>query len=94
MIRNKKCIEGTLSFFISLSCFAFVSWQSGKCISKYIQDPQATKLSLENTANHQQFPAITICKDPKALDLHQVNDFDQLKKCKFRYHINEMIMIF
>ena len=57
MIRNKKCIEGTLSFFISLICFAFVSWQSGKCISKYIQEPQGTKLSLENTANHQQFPA-------------------------------------
>ena len=95
MICNKKkCIEGTLSFFISLSCFAFVSWQSGKCISKYIQDPQATKLSLENTANHQQFPAITICKDWKANEKYgsiEVEDdlkydMDILNSCGIRYY--------
>ena len=91
MIHNKKCIEGTLTFVISSLYFAFVSWQSWKCMSKYRENPQGTKLSLQNTALTNQFPVITICKDPKALDLHQVNDFDQLKKCKFRYHINEMI---
>ena len=93
MTRNKKCIEGTLSFFISLSCFTFVSWQSGKCISKYIQDPQATKLSLENTANHQQFPAITICKDQKADEEYGSNEVEDpypfnvniLKACGIRY---------
>ena len=89
MIRNKKCIEGTLSFFISLICFAFVSWQSGKCISKYLQDPQATKLSLQNSANHQQFPSITICKEGKADEEYGSDkvedrtpfDFNFLKAC-------------
>ena len=42
-------------------CLAFVIWQTYKCMSKYIQQPQATTVSLKKTAHLLEFPAITIC---------------------------------
>ena len=65
---------------ISLACFVFVFWQSVQCIQKYIENPQGTKLSLQNTREIHQFPAITIC--PWYNDLYNE---DHLEKCGLRY---------
>ena len=65
---------------ISLARFVFVFWQSVQCIQKYIENPQGTKLSLQNTREIHQFPAITIC--PWYNDLYNE---DHLEKCGLRY---------
>ena len=75
---NKKCLQITLSLFITGACLTFVSLQSKNCISKYINSPQGTKLSLQNAGTIHQFPAITIC------DQITVDD-GQLKRCGIRY---------
>ena len=59
----KNTIRLTFSALITILCIIFVSWQSVKCIKKYIENPQGTKLAIDYTANHQ-FPAITVCADP------------------------------
>ena len=75
---NKKCLQITLSLFITGACLTFVSFQSKKCISKYINNPQGTKLSLQNAGTIHHFPAITICD-------HITLDDGQLKRCGIRY---------
>ena len=57
---KRKAIFSIFSFLITVSCLALVIWQTIKCVSKYIEKPQGTILSIENTA-HLPFPAITIC---------------------------------
>ena len=79
-IDANSVIKGSIYFFVTLACFAFVFWQSVQCIQKYIESPQGTKLSLKNTREIHQFPAITIC--PWYNDLYNE---DHLEKCGLRY---------
>ena len=65
---------------IIISCVCFVSWQSIKCIIKYIEMPQGTKQSLSYTGFHQ-FPAITVCSDPNRNKDVTVYNLEKLKKC-------------
>ena len=81
-IKSKKSIQKALSFAIPIACFIFVSWQSVKCIAKFMDSPHGTKASLQNIAATHTFPAITICKHAgKAYDPYNSN---QLKNCKLR----------
>ena len=75
-----SAIKNSTYFLITVACFAFVLWQSVQCIQKYIENPQGTKLSLQNTREIHQFPAITIC--PWYNDLYNE---DHLEKCGLRY---------
>ena len=60
-INIKKVIKGLSYFSITLACLTFVVWQCEKCIEKYIDNPQGTKLSLKYTGETKLFPEITIC---------------------------------
>ena len=80
-LNVKSVIKTFIYFLVFLTCFAFVSWQCVQCIEKYIEKPQGTKLSLQQTSEIQQFPAITICAN--AL-IHRY-DKQYLQKCGLRY---------
>ena len=71
--KNMKRIISLLTFTVSFLSFVFVMWQITNCFVQYIQKPEGTKLSIENTAD-LPFPAITICKFPS-------HDIEDLKKC-------------
>lgn len=60
VVSKRKAIFSLISFLITISCLALVIWQTIKCFTKYIEKPQGTTLSIENTA-HLPFPVITIC---------------------------------
>ena len=60
-INIKKGIKGLSYFSITLACLTFVVWQCEKCIEKYLNNPQGTKLSLKYTGETKFFPEITIC---------------------------------
>ena len=70
---NKKTFISVLTFAVSFSSFVFVMWQITNCFAQYIQKPEGTKQSIENTAD-LPFPAITICKYPRY-------NLEELKKC-------------
>ena len=76
----KTVIKNVSSYSVTIGCFVFVSWQSFNCIKKYIDAPQGTQMSLQYTAKHQ-FPAITLCQDPKYV---QVFNSQQLHNCGIR----------
>ena len=38
----------------------FVIWQTMKCMTKYIDKPKGTEISMKKSAN-MAFPAITVC---------------------------------
>ena len=50
----------------------YVIWQTIKCMTKYIEKPKGTEISMKETAN-LSFPAITVCgsfgKDMKLFGL-------------------------
>ena len=73
--ENKKRIISLLTFTVSFLSFVFVMWQITNCFAQYIQKPEGTKQSIENTAD-LPFPAITICKAAPAL-----YNLEELKKC-------------
>ena len=77
-IDINSAIKQSATVSISLACLAFVFWQSVQCIEKYIENPQGTKLSLQGASKLHQFPAITICTEPKY-------NKDHLKRCGLRY---------
>ena len=76
----KTAIKNVLSYSVTIACFVFVLWQSFNCITKYIDAPQGTQLSLQYIANNK-FPAITICQDPNEVQLF---DSHQLNNCGIR----------
>ena len=78
---------------ISLTCYAFVLWQTVQCIGKYVEKPQGTKLSLHHTSQIHQFPAITIC-DGSGGSRSESYDTDHLKKCGLRYSILFRVLTF
>ena len=71
--KNMKRIISLLTFTVSFLSFVFVMWQITNCFVEYIQKPEGTKQSIENTAD-LPFPAITVCKYPPY-------NLEELKKC-------------
>ena len=51
-----------LHILIFISCGSFTTWQTIKCIEKYVADPHATLLELTNIYESSQ-PEITFCID-------------------------------
>ena len=60
--KLKNFFERFLSFsnWINGFCLAFVIWQTIKCMTKYIENPKGTEISMKKSAN-VSFPAITVC---------------------------------
>ena len=56
----KAVFFAILSFCINTFCFSYVIYQSIQCITKYVDGPQGTKVSLKKSAD-LLFPSITIC---------------------------------
>ena len=56
----KKFFRTFISYWINVSCLGFVIWQTIQCMTKYIQKPQGTTVSMKNSA-HFSFPAISVC---------------------------------
>ena len=72
--KNMKRIISLLTFTVSFLSFVFVMWQITTCFVQYIQKPEGTKLSIENTVD-LPFPAITICNNYPQYNL------EELQKC-------------
>ena len=77
----KRAIKNVSSYSVTIICFVFVTWQSFKCITKYLNAPKGTQSSLQNIAATHTFPAITICKHEA---FYEPYNSDQLKKCGLR----------
>ena len=58
--KFKKVFRKFLSYGINLSCLGFVIWQINQCMTKYIQKPQGTAVSMKKSAN-LSFPTISVC---------------------------------
>ena len=61
--RTKKMIQTGCHLLIFLACFSIVSWQCFKCVQKFVDKPQGTKLSVVKTAG-KLFPTVTVCPKP------------------------------
>ena len=65
-VSTKSTLKNFLRTFISLSywmngfCLGFVIWQTIKCMTKYIEKPQGTAISMKKSTD-LAFPAITVC---------------------------------
>jgi hypothetical protein len=78
-----KMVETTkriYRFAILTACLLFVTWQSWKCLDKYIQDPHGTKLEVVYTAG-QNFPAVTVCGQPNKRMTNLLYNETNLKLC-------------
>ena len=49
-----------ISYWVNGFCLAFVIWQTIKCMTKYIEKPKGTEISMKQSAN-VSFPVITVC---------------------------------
>ena len=58
--KFKKVFRTFTSYWINGSCLGFVIWQTIQCMTKYIQKPQGTTVSMKKSAN-LSFPAISVC---------------------------------
>ena len=56
----KKLFFTTLKFSVNGLCIAFVISQTLKCMTKFMQQPQGTTISMEKSSN-VSFPDITVC---------------------------------
>ena len=59
-LKNFFKIFISLSYWINGFCLGFVIWQTIKCMTKYIEKPKGTEISMKQSAN-LSFPAITVC---------------------------------
>ena len=78
----------SLSYWINGFCLGFVIWQTIKCMTKYIEKPKGTEISMKQSAN-LSFPAITVCglfgKDKAGFDLI-FNETYLQNVCGIRYN--------
>ena len=58
--KFKKFFKTFVLYGINVSCLVFVIWQTIQCVTKYIQKPQGTAVSMKKSAN-LSFPAISVC---------------------------------
>ena len=63
-----------------MGCVCFTSWKGIQCFIKYLDSPTGTILTIEPSLNHQ-FPAITVCADPKIHKESMVFNKEKLKDC-------------
>ena len=56
----KKSYQKFRSFLIFGSCLGFAIWQTIQCMTKYIQKPQGSTVSMKKSAN-LSFPTISVC---------------------------------
>ena len=65
-VSTKNKLKTFLRTFISLSylfngfCLGFVIWQTIKCLTKYIERPRGTAISMKKSTD-LAFPAISVC---------------------------------
>ena len=59
----------SLSYWINGLCLAFVIWQTIKCMTKYIEKPKGTEISMKQSAD-VPFPVITVCGQYGATNGH------------------------
>ena len=50
----------SISFWINGFCLGFVIWQTIQCMTKYIEKPKGTEMSIKLSKN-LPFPAFTVC---------------------------------
>ena len=66
LVSTQNKVKNFLRTFISLShlfngfCLGFVIWQTMKCMTKYIERPIGTAISIKKSTD-LAFPAITVC---------------------------------
>ena len=58
--KMKKLFFTTLKFSVNGLCLAFVIWQTIQCMTRYVQKPQGTIVTMEKSSN-VPFPSITVC---------------------------------
>ena len=58
--KIKKTLERFLLYVINGMCLVFVTWQTIKFLTNYIDEPKGTTVSMKKTAQ-MAFPAITVC---------------------------------
>ena len=59
--KIKQIIRIILLYVVNGSCLGFVIWQTISCMTKYIDKPQVTIVSLNEKPELPTSPAITIC---------------------------------
>ena len=65
-VSTQNKLKNFFTTFISLSywfngvCLGFVIWQTMKCMTRYIEKPKGTEISMKKSAN-LPFPDVTIC---------------------------------
>ena len=58
--KFKKFFKTFVLYGINVSCLSFAIWQTIQCLTKYVQKPQGTTVSMKKSAN-LSFPAISVC---------------------------------
>ena len=80
----------SISFWINGFCLGFVIWQTIQCMTKYIEKPKGTEISMKQSMD-LPFPAITVCgsfgKDRLEFDLG-FNSTHLQNFCGIRYKIS------
>ena len=56
----KKVFRTLISNWINGVCLGFVIWQTIQCMTKYIQKPQGSTVSMKKSAD-LSFPTISVC---------------------------------
>ena len=67
----------TISTLFNIICIGLVCWKIIQGIMKYVDKPQGTKISIDQSSNHK-FPTMLFCFDK---DEQRFNDV-HLKNCK------------
>ena len=84
----KKSYQKFRSFLIFGSCLGFAIWQTIQCMTKYIQRPQGTTISMKKSAN-VSFPTISICGSFERKNLVEndlgLNEAYLKDVCRIRY---------
>ena len=56
----KNSCQKLKSYLITGICLGFVIWQTIQCMTKYIQKPQGSTVSMKKSAD-LSFPTISVC---------------------------------
>ena len=74
----------TKAFLLSITpiaCTIFVFLQTGKCILKFLDEPQVTNMRIDFNGDQPLFPTLTICHRPNEAWTNLIYNLTILKSC-------------
>ena len=84
--QKLRIVRTFISFLLTITCWAYVLYQTDKCIKKYRKYPKSTDISIAKASKHD-YPDLSFCDSDFSHFENGLNECN-LTKTEYKSHYN------